>query len=73
MSLGGRSRGGVEQEGRSDGAAAARGAARKAPVDVPDRMNELTDGTVGSVDAVTEAAIGPYRKSRFNLPWTGSN
>jgi crotonobetainyl-CoA:carnitine CoA-transferase CaiB-like acyl-CoA transferase len=27
-------------------------------------LNELTDGTVCSVDAVTAAAIGPYRKSR---------
>jgi hypothetical protein len=28
-------------------------------------LNELTDGTVRSVDAVMGAAIGPYRKSRF--------
>jgi hypothetical protein len=34
-------------------------------VNVPDRMNELTDGTGGSVDAVMGATIGPYRKSRL--------
>ncbi len=34
-----------------------------ASVNVPDRMNELTAGAVGSVDAATEAEIGPYRKS----------
>ena len=28
-------------------------------------MDELADGTGGSVDAVTGAAIGPYWKSRF--------
>ncbi len=27
-------------------------------------LNELTDGMVGSVDAVIRAEIGPYRKSR---------
>jgi ABC-type uncharacterized transport system substrate-binding protein len=29
-------------------------------------LNELTDGTVCSVDAATGAEIGPYRKSRMN-------
>ena len=29
------------------------------------RVAELTDGTGGSVDAATGAAIGPYRKSRL--------
>jgi hypothetical protein len=29
------------------------------------RVDELTDGTGGSVDAVMGAAIGPYRKSRL--------
>lgn len=59
MSSGGRSRGGVpEQDSRSDqthdhGAADGRGIARMTPVNVPDRMNELTDGTVRSVDAAT--------------------
>lgn len=33
-------------------------------VDVLGRVDELTDGTGGSVDVVTEAKIGPYRKSR---------
>jgi len=28
------------------------------------RVDELTDGTGGSVDAVTDAKGGPYRKSR---------
>jgi hypothetical protein len=35
-------------------------------VNVPERMNELTDGTVGSVDAATGVESGPYRKSRFS-------
>jgi hypothetical protein len=33
-------------------------------INVPDRTNELTAGAVGSVDAATEAEIGPHRKSR---------
>ena len=28
-------------------------------------MNELPDGTIGSVDAAVAAAIGPYSKSRI--------
>jgi hypothetical protein len=28
-------------------------------------VDELADGTAGSVDAATGAAIGPYRKSRL--------
>src|SRR5262245_51611255 len=32
--------------------------------DVLGRVDELTDGTGGSVDAVMGAEIGPYRKSR---------
>jgi hypothetical protein len=35
-----------------------------AVVDVLGRVDELADGTGGSVDAVTGAVIGPYRKSR---------
>jgi hypothetical protein len=35
-----------------------------ASVNVPARLNELTDGTVRSVDAATRAEIGPYRKSQ---------
>jgi hypothetical protein len=61
-----------KQDGRSDqtykeGAADDRGAARMAAVYVPERMNELTDGTVlvRSVDAATGPKIDPYRKSRF--------
>jgi hypothetical protein len=34
-------------------------------VNVLDTMNELTDGTVRSVDAASGAEIDPYRKSRF--------
>ncbi len=33
------------------------------PVSVPETMNELTDGTVGSVGAATGAASGPYWES----------
>ena len=38
-----------------------------ASVNVPDRMNELTAGAVGSVDAATEAELGPYRESRSKV------
>ena len=34
-------------------------------VEVLGRGDELTDGTVGSIDATTVAGIGPYRKPRF--------
>ena len=34
-------------------------------VDVLGRVDELPDGTGGSVDAVMGAAVGPYRKSRL--------
>ena len=34
-------------------------------VEVLGSVDELADGTAGSVDAATGAAIGPYRKSRF--------
>ena len=39
---------------------------RLAAVDVLGRVDELADGTGGSVDAVTGAAIGPYEESQFN-------
>ena len=39
--------------------------AKMTAVDVLGRFDELTDGTGGSVDVVTGAAIGPYRKSRI--------
>ncbi len=35
-------------------------------VDVLGRVDELTDGTGGSVDAVMGTAVGPYRKSRLS-------
>jgi hypothetical protein len=68
-SNGGSSRGVSEQDSRRDhthenGAADGRGAARMISVNVPDRMNELTEGTVGSVDAHSGTEIGPYWKSR---------
>jgi hypothetical protein len=34
-------------------------------VEVLGSVDELTDSTGGSVDAVTEAKSGPYRKSRL--------
>jgi hypothetical protein len=40
-----------------------------ASVNVPKRMNELTDGTVRSVDAATRADIGPYRTSGVNVSY----
>ena len=39
-------------------------------VDVLGRVDELADGTGGLVDAVTGAAIGPYRKSRLMIAGT---
>jgi len=36
-------------------------------VDVLGRVDEPTDRTGGSVDAVMGTAIGPYRKSRLKL------
>ena len=35
-------------------------------VDVLGRVDELTDGTGGSVEVVMGAAIGPYRESRLS-------
>ena len=35
-------------------------------VNVSEGVNELTDGTGGSVDVATGAAIRPDRESRFN-------
>lgn len=37
-------------------------------VDLLGRVDELPDGTGGSVDAVTGTAIGPCRKSRTKTP-----
>ncbi len=39
---------------------------RRAPTDVLGHGDELTDGTGGSVDAVTGTATGPYQKSQLN-------
>jgi hypothetical protein len=51
-------------------AAPAPGVPRVAAVDGLRRVDELADGTGGSVDAVTGAAIGSYRESRLNgSPW----
>ena len=41
------------------------GAPRMAAVGVLGSVDELADGTGGSVDTVTGAAIGPYRKFRL--------
>ena len=40
-------------------------------VDVLASVDELADGMGGSLDAVTRAAIGPYRESRFRRRDTG--
>ena len=50
---------------RKQGAAQATGTARMTAVDGLGRVGEQALGTVCSVDAVTGAGIGPYRKSRF--------
>jgi hypothetical protein len=36
-------------------------------VEVLGSVDELADGTAGSVDAATGAAIGPYRRSRVDV------
>ncbi len=48
---------------RRQRAVPAPGVPRVAAVDVSGRIDELADGTGGSVDAVTGVAIGPYWKS----------
>ena len=54
------------------GAAQAPGFGRMTAVDVLGRVDELADGTGGSVDAATGAAIGPYRKFRLTGPRAAS-
>jgi len=46
-------------------ARAAKGFARSTAGNVSGSVNELTDGTVRSVDAATRSGMAPYRKSRF--------
>ena len=48
-----------------NGAAQSPRVAKMTAVDVLGCVDELADGTGGSVDAVMGAAIGPYRKSRL--------
>jgi len=50
---------------RKQGPAQATGISRMTAVDGLGRVGERADGTVCSVDAVTGAGIGPYRKSRL--------
>jgi hypothetical protein len=63
-------RGVSERDGRSDQPRERRGqftsVAEMTAVEVLGRVDELTDGTVRSVDAATGAGIGPYWKSRVN-------
>jgi hypothetical protein len=58
------------------GVAQAPGFARRTAINLLGRvnrgLNELADGTVCSVDAVTGAAIGPDRKSRLRVFSTAS-
>ncbi len=42
-------------------------------VEVLGSVDELADGTAGSVDAATGAAIGQYRKSRLNRLFSDSS
>jgi hypothetical protein len=65
-------RGVSERDGRRDEPWERRGhnhprVAKMTAGDVLGRVDELTDGTGGSVDAVMGAAIGPYRKSRLRV------
>jgi len=50
---------------RSTGVALAPGFVRRTVITLSGRVNELTDGMVCSVDAVTKAEIGPWRKYRL--------
>jgi hypothetical protein len=63
-------RGVFERDGRSDHPRGMAGTqsprvANMIAADVLGRVDELTEGKGGSVDAATGAAIGPYRKSRL--------
>jgi hypothetical protein len=49
----------LKDQTHEDGAADGRGAGRVSSVPVPDRMNELTDEMIHSVDATTGAGIDP--------------
>jgi hypothetical protein len=42
--------------------------ARMTSVNVSERVNELTDGTVRSLNATTGAEMGSYRESRLDRP-----
>jgi hypothetical protein len=70
MSSGGRRGGGVSErdrrrdQTRKHWVAPAPGFARRTPIDLSGGLNELTDGTDGSVDTVTGAGMSPYRKFR---------
>lgn len=50
---------------RKQRAAQAPGFTGMTAVDMLGSVDELTDGTGGSVDVVTEVRIGPYRKFRM--------
>src|SRR5207247_10665308 len=50
---------------RGHRAAQTTGFTRMTVVDVLENVDKLADGMAGSVDAVTGAAIGPYRESRL--------
>ncbi len=71
MSSGGRPGGGVSERHRGSDrtrkhrVAQAPGFTRRAAINPSGVLNELTDGTVCSVDAATEAELGRYRKSRL--------
>ena len=64
MRSGGRSSGGVPEQGRrsvqthAHGAADGTGAARMTSVNVPERMNELSDGVIRAVHATTAGRSG---------------
>jgi len=61
---------GGRDQTRKDRVAQAPGFTRRTPINLSGGLNELTDGTVCSVDVATGAAIGPYRKSRLDGPGT---
>lgn len=71
MRSGGRSSGGVSEQGRRVDQTLKREAAddpcvaSMMSINVPERMNELGDGVIRPFNVTRERHVGPYRKSRL--------